>query len=429
LGLYIGYINYTQQVTHEKDRSTKPATKALDTTGSITFAVIVATLVHTYFIQPFVIPTSSLEKSLLVGDFLFVSKFHYGARTPMTTVAAPMVHDTLPIIKTKSYSSWPELPYFRFPKLQDVKRNDIVCFNWPVDTVSKFRATDGVSHYKPIDKKSNYVKRCVGIPDDKIEIKNGVLLVNNKPQEIPERAKVQYAYKIAYNKDENTLNSINEVLIDVDMTDGYNPEYATDTILVSSLTNEGVNRLKGITGVKSVSRLLSNKPDSSIFPGNTNWNLDNMGPLTVPKEGSTVNLTSQNILLYKRIISIYEKNKLEVKNNQIYINDKPANQYTFKQNYYWMMGDNRNNSEDSRYWGFVPHDHIVGKPIFIWMSFDINNVFQKNFFQRFRTERMFTTVSGEGQPQSYLKYFLVFLALYFVWDYWRGKKKKQQEAA
>jgi signal peptidase I len=173
LGFYIFFINYTQDVTYITNRSLQSTTQVGDTVSSLLFAIVVATLVHTYVMQPFTIPTSSLEKSLLVGDFLFVSKFHYGARTPMTPVAAPMVHDTLPLLNTKSYSKWPQLPYFRFPALQSIERNDIVVFNWPVDTVYKFFDRSGRKADKPIDKKSNYVKRCVGVPGDNFSIKDG----------------------------------------------------------------------------------------------------------------------------------------------------------------------------------------------------------------------------------------------------------------
>ena len=180
LGFYIYYINYTQNVTYISDRSLQAKTKTGDTISSILFAVVVATIVHTYFIQPFTIPTSSLEKTLLIGDFLFVSKYNYGARTPMTAVAAPMVHDTIPVVKTKSYLSWPQLPYFRFPGYEKIERNDIVVFNWPADTVYKFFDTSGRSVVKPIDKKSNYVKRCVGLPGDNLSIKDGFENIDNE---------------------------------------------------------------------------------------------------------------------------------------------------------------------------------------------------------------------------------------------------------
>ncbi len=196
-GLYIYYVSYTQEVIYSTDRDTNAKGKTADTVSSLLFAIIVATFVHTYFIQPFTIPTASLEKSLLIGDFLFVSKMNYGARVPMTTVAAPMVHDTLPLIHTKSYLKWPQLPYFRFPGIQKIKNNDIVVFNWPVDTVEKFFDTSGRKADKPVDKKSNYVKRCVGIAGDSLAIKDGIIFVNGKELILPERAKPQYSYKMA----------------------------------------------------------------------------------------------------------------------------------------------------------------------------------------------------------------------------------------
>ena len=199
LGFYIFYINYTQEVTYVANRSLHSTNQAGDTVSSLLFAIVVATVVHTYVMQPFTIPTSSLEKSLLVGDFLFVSKFHYGARTPMTTVAAPMVHDTLPLLNVKSYSKWPQLPYFRFPGLQDIERNDIVVFNWPVDTVYKFFDRSGrKAVLKPIDKKSNYVKRCVGIPGDYLSIKDGAVFIDDKLLILPERAKPQFHYQVVF---------------------------------------------------------------------------------------------------------------------------------------------------------------------------------------------------------------------------------------
>jgi signal peptidase I len=182
LGFYIAYVNYTQETTYHANRDLKAPNKTMDTLGSLSFAIVVATLVHTYFIQPYTIPTSSLEKSLLVGDFLFVSKFHYGARTPMTPIAAPMVHDTLPLVKVKSYTTKPSLPYFRFPALQKIERNDIVVFNWPADTLFHMYKAADKRYDKPIDKKTNYVKRCTAIPGDKIEIKDGIIFINEKNQ-------------------------------------------------------------------------------------------------------------------------------------------------------------------------------------------------------------------------------------------------------
>jgi len=465
-GLYIYYINYTQDVKYVADRSLVATTKTGDTISSLLFAVVVATLVHTYVMQPYTIPTSSLEKSLLIGDFLFVSKFHYGARTPMTTVAAPMVHDTLPIVKTKSYLSWPQLPYFRFPGFQKIQKNDIVVFNWPADTVYKFFDTSGRSIVKPVDKKSNYVKRCQGTPGDSLQIKNGVVFINGKELILPERAKPQSTY-IIYSKggvnadlvrnlgctefertfevqfdNDDQIKAISQYARGAEKISEGNYKIKTaangipqkiihdlyinikevyDYQLTATLTKEIAEQLKNTATIDSVVKIISplGKGESNIFTHNPNWNGDNFGPIYIPEAGKTVALNLQTLPFYKRIISVYEGNTLKVVGNDIYVNDKKVTSYTFKQNYYWMMGDNRHNSEDSRYWGYVPEDHIVGKPVFIWMSWDSNGA----GIHKIRWERLFTTVSGDGQPQSYFKYFLGLLLLYFVGDYFWKKKK------
>lgn len=475
-GLYVGYINYTQDVSFEAERDTKPATKALDTLGSITFALIVATFVHTYFIQPFVIPTSSLEKSLLVGDFLFVSKFHYGARTPMTTIAAPMVHDSIPIVKKLSYLSKPQLPYFRFPALEKIKNNDIVVFNWPTDTLDNMYKPSDIRVEKPRDKKTNYVKRCVGIAGDSLQIKDGIVFINGKELILPERAKPQYFYKIKLKEnDSEELKSNYEITesttfyeikneiwndeafrLELIKRFGFKEIEKRNLVTIISiskqielelfqkleliecfsyfhgnLTFEKFEKLKNDSRIQSVSRIIHNGPEDGIFPDfkdgkpsvTNNWNGDNFGPIYIPQAGKTVALNKETLPLYKLIITEYEGNKLEVKGNEIKINGKIATSYTFKQDYYWMMGDNRHNSLDARYFGYTPADHIVGKPIFIWMSIDWN---AKGLLNKFRTDRFFTTVSGEGQPESYFKYFLFLLAAYFAWDWYRSKKKKKE---
>ena len=469
LGFYIFYINYTQDVTYIPNRSLVAQNQAGDTVSSLLFAIVVATLVHTYVMQPFTIPTSSLEKSLLVGDFLFVSKFHYGARTPMTTVAAPMVHDTLPFINTKSYSKWPQLPYFRFPGLQKIERNDIVVFNWPVDTVYKFFDRSGRKADKPIDKKSNYVKRCVGVPGDNLSIKDGFVHINGAKLVLPERAKPQYHYVVVFKEptygaflQENKLNeylpyySISRTIWDKPEVNAYlragnNTTHLTEVtrdstsvVVTGNITQEDYTRLgmsySQIAGeinmteefknkvaadprVLSVTKVIHEK-DKSVFPQTGEWSIDNFGPIYIPEAGKEVALTIENLPLYKRIIEVYEHNTLKVSGSQILINDQPVTSYTFKQNYYWMMGDNRHRSEDSRYWGFVPEDHIVGKPVFIWMSLDQNIPWSKAI-DKIRWERMFTTVGGEGQPYSYFKFFLIALAAYFGITFYMKKKKQK----
>lgn len=476
LGFYIAYVNYTQETTYHANRDLKAPNKTMDTLGSLSFAVVVATLVHTYFIQPYTIPTSSLEKSLLVGDFLFVSKFHYGARTPMTPIAAPMVHDTLPIIKTKSYLAKPSLPYFRFPALQKIERNDIVVFNWPADTLFHMYKAADKRYDKPIDKKTNYVKRCTAIPGDKIEIRDGIIFINGKESILPERAKPQYFYLIKT----NNIN-VDEIKNFYQITEGYPlfeiknkiwdkpelknelinryafEEISRDTLTTAvtgqidqdiynklglmispsyfygNLTAEKYEQLKSDSRISSVKRQISKTAEDGIFTDiqdgkpslKNNWNRDNMGPIYIPEAGKTVALNKENLPLYKKIIGEYEGNDLKVNGDEIRINGQVATSYTFKQDYFWMMGDNRHNSLDSRYWGFVPADHIVGKPIFIWMSIDGINDGIKNW--SIRWDRLFTTVSGDGQPKSYFQYFLIALAGYFAFDYFRKKKKKKKE--
>ncbi|OIQ21033.1 MAG: S26 family signal peptidase [Flavobacterium sp. MedPE-SWcel] len=470
LGFYIYYINYVEDVTYKSERSLKASTKTGDTISSLLFAIVVATLVHTYVMQPFTIPTSSLEKTLLVGDFLFVSKFHYGARTPMTAVAAPMVHDTIPLANVKSYTKKPQLPYFRLPGFENAEKNDIVVFNWPVDTVRFFGDKKSIGIRKPIDKKSNYVKRCVGRPGDTLTIKNGVVYIDGKELILSERAKPQRFYPLEttgpitqdfLNKYDITeiryYYSIRQDLWDnADVQDHLKgpkvranlTEFKRDSTAVEvfgyiqeqqmqrlgmqmlrnklhvNLTDAKVTALRNDSFVKEVTDNYIYPPSSAIFPySKSDWSVDNMGPIYIPQEGKTVELNEETLPFYKMIISEYENNDLKVNGDEIRINGEIVTNYTFKQNYYWMMGDNRHNSEDSRYWGYVPEDHIVGKPVFIWMSLDANEPWS-NISKKIRWDRMFTTVSGDGEPVSYFNYFLIALAAWFGFDYFRKKKKK-----
>lgn len=423
LGFYIYYINYIEDVTYRPERELRPGNKSADTLSSLLFAVIVATLVHTYVMQPFTIPTSSLEKTLLVGDFLFVSKFHYGARTPSTPIAAPMVHDTLPLLNVKSYSKWPQLPYFRFPGFENPEKNDIVVFNWPVDTVRFFRDKNSIGIRKPIDKKSNYVKRCVGRPGDTLTIKDGVVYIDGKQLILSGRAKPQYGYTVT--TDGSLLNDV-YLQKELNITDPYGM-VGNNTYEFRSLTEENAEKLRSNPGIASVERIKYTKGDLAIFPhSKPDWTVDNMGPVYIPQEGKTVGLNKETLPFYKMIITEYEENDLKVNGDEIRINGQVADSYTFKQNYYWMMGDNRHNSEDSRYWGYVPEDHIVGKPVFIWMSVNQNEPWS-NISKKIRWERMFTTVSGEGEPVSYFKYFLILLGAWFAYDYFKKRKAKAKD--
>ncbi len=474
LGFYIYYVNYFLDVEHIKDRSLQPKTKLGEWVSSILFAVVAATLVHTYVMQPYNIPTSSLEKTLLVGDFLFVSKFHYGARTPMTAVSFPMVHDTIPKTKVKSYLSKPQYPYFRLPGFQKIKRSDIVVFSWPTDTVNAFKPWgDGKHYYKPIDKKSNYVKRCVGLPGDVMSIVDGKIISNGKPLQLPTKAKPQYSYivkgkgngfnlktlykyleitdpisAVALSKDPETNVDIIKQAAYEKGRQPYEITSPTNLYSFSALTEESAKKLRNHKNVVSVTREISPvgqrefkykydqnrniiKDYSAIFPNNskTKWNKDQIQDLYIPEEGKTVDITTDNIDLYKRIIEVYEGSEMGIENNistsanQILLNNTPLTKYTFKQNYYWMMGDNRHNSEDSRYWGFVPETHIVGKPVFLFFSLDNN---AEGIMNKIRWERLMSTVGGDGKLKSHKILVFILIGIYIIGSFiWERKKKKE----
>ncbi|WOD42722.1 signal peptidase I [Hwangdonia lutea] len=428
LGFYNFYLNYIADVAYVKDRSLQPKSGSGEWTSSILFAIVAATIVHTYFIQPFTIPSSSLEKSLLVGDFLFVSKFHYGARVPMTTVAAPMVHDTIPILNKKSYlfdddkenPSWInklQLPYMRLPGFETIDRNEIVVFNQPADTLRDMNDfTPDRNYYKPIDKKTNLVKRCVGVAGDSLEIRNGYVYINGKKNELPDRAHLQFSYYV-----QPKTNQFNPIYVKerYDITDQFGIVNQQNTYLFPAISDEALAKFKNHPNVSSITPIKAEKGkrDPNVFPHdpNYNWNIDFFGPLYIPEAGKTIDINLEVLPLYKRVITEYEGNTLQVKGNQILINGKVADTYTFKQNYYWMMGDNRHNSIDARRWGFVPFDHVLGKPVFIWMSWDgLKNP---------RWERFFTTVHGTGKATSYFIPFLVLLFGYIGFNKWRKRKK------
>ncbi|AVI49747.1 signal peptidase I [Pukyongia salina] len=427
LGLYIYYINYTQDVTYIEDRSLKPRTSAGEWVSSILFAVVAATIVHTYFMQPYTIPTSSLEKTLLVGDFLFVSKFHYGARTPITPVSLPMVHDTIPVLKTRSYVKGPEYPYFRIPGFEDIERNDIVVFSWPVDTLVDIQRPFKGSYIKPLDKKTNYVKRCVGLPGDSLEVRDGYVFINGKENDLPDRAKLQFGYFV------KTSGRISDGILKnrYDITDDYQYYQNDNVYYFKAISDEAANKLQNHPSVISMERALApaGKYDQNAFPNNPkySWNTDNFGPIYIPEAGKTVAITPESIPFYRQIIEVYEgrelgiDNKISQSGTQVLLNGEPITEYTFKMDYYWMMGDNRSNSQDARMWGYVPFNHVVGKPVFVWFSWNSHG---QGISNKIRWNRLFTTVGGEGEPVSYFKYFLILLAGWFVFDFFRKRKKK-----
>lgn len=471
LGFYIYYINYAEDVNYIEDRSLKPKTGLGEWVSSIVFAIVAATLVHTYFIQPYVIPTGSLERTLRVGDFLFVSKFHFGARTPMTAIAAPMVHDTIPIIKKRSYLNKPQIPYFRLPGFETPKKNDIVVFSWPADTVKQFFVKDkGVK--KPIDKKSNYVKRCVGTPGDSLAVIDGFVHINGEKLKLSDRAKVMNNYTIYSQKGvssrllaeigaddytrkyipasitQNQLNLLRQNGFQVGVEGDNKPVIFTDKKGLSpdiirqlrlslkeetprqrlaNMTDDMVVELKKNQNIDSIVMEIIPKGTAgyNVFPQNPyyKWNVDNFGPIYIPEEGATVQINARTIPFYKKIIRDYEHNDVKITGDKVFINGKEASSYTFKQDYYWMMGDNRDHSEDSRAWGYVAEDHIVGKPVFIWMSFDNFDEGISNW--KFRWDRIFTTVGGSGEPRSYFKYFILLLIGWFVFDFFRKRRKSK----
>lgn len=438
LGFYNYYLNYAVDVAYIENRSLKPRTSTGEWVSSILFAIVAATIVHTYFFQPFVIPSSSLEKSLLVGDFLIVSKFHYGARSPMTTVAAPMVHDTIPLLKKKSYlfsdryeqrkTAWQnklQLPYYRFPAFQKIKNNDYVVFGQPADTLldmNKF--TPDRNYYKPIDKKTNLVKRCVGIPGDTLEVRNGYVYINGKQNVLPDRAELQFSY-IMYLKRSLSQANVNTLLKRFGINDGARPiDNNLNVYIVYAVSDKAAAQLKNHPEVNRLEVYKQEKEAyGDTFPRDPNysWNSDFFGPIYIPKAGATTPLTVENLPLYDRLIQEYEGHKVVAKGNQVFLDGKPVDSYTFEKDYYWMMGDNRHNSVDSRAWGYVPFDHVIGKPVFIWMSIDGINDGLSNW--SIRWDRVFTTVSGSGKRVSYFIPFIVLVLGWTLFSRWRKKKK------
>jgi len=366
------------------------------------FAIVAATIIRTFVFEAYTIPTPSMEKTLLVNDFLFVSKFSYGPRLPNTPLAMPFVHHTLPFVNTKSYVEWIKIPYTRW-FASPVKRNDVVVFNFPVnDTLinDEERYGSRTTYYeamrqeggrekvwqdhgdiiltRPVDKRENFIKRCVAIGGETIQVVNGQVIVDGKPQESFPQSERFYKLEIPKDVylDVDKLKELGIKIHEGDNIGDVRPSGIPYVYLVN-ITNAEKATLKLPAGYKLSDYIVDLNeqyfPYKQLFPyyeANTSWTVDNYGPIMVPKKGSTIQLNPDNLVRYQRCIETYEGNKFEVRGSQYFINDQPATTYTFKMDYFWMMGDNRHSSLDSRYWGFVPEDHVVGKASLIWFSWE-----------------------------------------------------------
>lgn len=382
----------------------KKKTKSREWFDAVVFAVIAATVIRVFFIEAYTIPTGSMEKSLLIGDFLFVSKVNYGARIPMTPVAFPFAHHTMPVTGTKAYYDGIQWKYRRLPGMQDIKRNDVVVFNFPDGDTVALEAQDRdyydmvravgkqaiQSQYtivsRPVDKRENYIKRCIGISGDILSMSNGLVTINGKAEPMKNTGQIDYMVKFKTSDVNFQVFEEMGFVIDRDISalsqDTYN-------FVGTPVMMDKVKKLDFVASVNTRTAA-PGAVEANVFPQDPNrkWNADNWGPVQVPKKGWTVKLDSVSMPLYQRAISTYEGNKVEKVAGGWLINGVKADSYTFKMDYFWMMGDNRHNSLDSRYWGFVPEDHIVGKALFIWMSYDTNG----SFFSKIRWGRLFNGI-------------------------------------
>ena len=416
--------------------SERPVRFIMSWIDALVFALVAVYFINQFFFQNYVIPSSSLEKSLLTGDYLFVSKVSYGPRIPQTPLTMPLTQHTLPVFDCKSYIEWPHWDYRRVEGLGKVKLNDIVVFNYPAGdtlvTAPQYQAADyyqmcyafgyqliengpvvdslsleqqrkwyelvyntgrnyilqnkpvyGSVITRPVDRRENYVKRCVGLPGQTLQIKNRVVYLDGKANKEPDNVQYTYYVKLKQNIPEELLEQLGISMEDLASLN------ETGCIPLTSTAAKVLSKRKDV--VSSI-RINDDEMTGDLYPlnANTGWTRNNYGPIWIPQKGKTIHLDLKNLPIYERPISVYENNDLKVKDGKIFINGKQTNTYTFKMDYYWMMGDNRHNSADSRYWGFVPEDHVVGKPIFIWWSSNPD----RNGFSGIRWSRIFSFVDN-----------------------------------
>lgn len=373
-------MNWKFRNKNKKQEEQKEKSKTREWVDAIVFAVIAATIIRWLFMEAFVIPTPSMERSLLVGDYLFVSKMHYGTRTPKTILQVPLTHQTIWGTDIPSYVDWIQLPQYRLPGFTEVKRNDVVVFNYPPED-------------HPTDLKVNYIKRCMGIAGDTISVVDGQVYVNGEMA--PNPAGLQFSYLI------KTSEIINERVFRANNI--AEPRFIPSVGYLVDTTPETAEKLRAMSFINDVSvatiqndgtisKLTKNDVNPSVYPKDTEYfpyNMDFFGPLYIPAEGETIEINERNLAAYGLVIEDYEGlEEVRIDNGKLFIDGQEVTTYTFKQDYYFMMGDNRHNSLDSRFWGFVPEDHIVGKAFFIWLSLDA----QENFFNKIRWQRFFNLI-------------------------------------
>jgi signal peptidase I len=402
-------IGFDPAVTYEGpplDPKKQPKKSSMREWGdAILFAGVSALIIRTFFVEAFMIPTSSMERTLMAGDFLFVSKFHYGARMPMTPLAVPFVHNKIKIgnFSSPSYLGFLELPYFRLPGLTKVKRNDIVVFNFPAHDIQDLG--DGAGTVEPVSMKENYIKRCVAMPGDTLQLKNQQIYINGQPGENPDLMQYQYLVEVAEGKSfvrrkrvpgESALEysfpqmeelGFRPLMVSASrtrptiLTENRNWDIARYpelfTLFMPPSMAEKVEEMPAVQKVEPVAESPEAESQRPIYPQHNNLsgqtfrhNIDNYGPIVIPAKGMTVTLTPKNLSLYWRVMTAYEHHEVEEKGGKVYVDGQETSTYTFAMNHYWMMGDNRHNSEDSRFFGFVPENHIVGKPLFVFFSYE-----------------------------------------------------------